>query len=227
MSKTVLVTGGATREFIDPVKFISTPSSGLTGIYFAREASAQGAKTVLVLGYCSRQYEKLLDNVDNIEIIRVKTTREMYDSVKQVLETRKVDIAVFTAAPLDYMLSGQGHTTKINSEKVDKLTIELVRAPKIIELVRDLDCVKVGFKAEWDVPESELIRRARSRLIQYMLDMVIVHDVSRGLGFETTHDSVLVVDKFGLVTRLERVHKRELARTILHRAYTLSTSRCS
>ncbi len=211
----VLVTAGATREYIDPVKFLTTPSTGLTGVYFAREAYARGASVHLVLGYVSDRAEKLLRDV-NIHVHRVKTTEEMYNVVKSLCQEHAFDIAIFTAAPLDYSLEPK-FDKKIDTDSIEELSIRLKKAPKVIDAADNVK-VKIGFKAEWNISEDLLISRSTERLQKHGLDIVVAHDVSRGLGFGTVHDSVLIIDRVGLVHRLEKVHKRELARLVLTRA---------
>ncbi len=216
---TVLITAGATREYIDPVKYISTPSSGLTGVYLAREAAARGAKVLLVHGYLSERARKLL-NHENIESFSTKRTRDMYNKVSELLDKYRVDIAIFSAAPLDYELSSS-YTTKIDSDSVDKIVLELTRAPKIIDLAYGKAKVIIGFKAEWNVDYDTLIRRAARRLVEKKLDLIVAHDVSRGLGFGTIRDSVIIMDRLGNSVSLSEVHKRELARILLTYALNL------
>ena len=214
----VLVTAGATREYVDPIKYFTTPSSGLTGVYFAREAYARGAEVHLVLGYCSEQAREVLQDTE-IRVHQVKTTEEMYLKVRELCKNYSFDIGIFSAAPLDYQLDKK-FSKKIDTDSTRELTLVLKLAPKVIEAADNVK-VKVGFKAEWDVPQDELIRKAELRMMQYDLDLVVAHDVSQGLGFGTTHDSVLLISRLGIVEKLERVHKRELARRVLSRAVSL------
>ncbi len=221
--RTILVTAGATREHIDPVKYLSTPSSGLTGVYLAREAAARGARVILVHGYLSEHAHKLLEDLNNSETYFVKNTRDMYDKVREIIDSDNIDIAVFAAAPLDYEVK-TSFSEKIDSRSADKLTLELVRSPKIIDLAIGKAKIVVAFKAEWNITEDVLVRRASRMLAEKGADIVIAHDVSKGLGFGTLRDSVLLLDKLGNALRLTRIHKRELARTILTHALCLLES---
>jgi len=209
----ILITAGSTREYIDPIKYISTPSSGLTGIYFAREASCRGAEVYLVCGYISKKCEDLIKDVYNVHIYRVKTTRDMYNTVREICRNVKIDIAIFTAAPLDYELETR-FDKKIDSDVVDSIELKLRKAPKVIEAADNVK-LKIAFKAEWNVEERDLVKRSLVRMFDLDLDMVIAHDVSKGLGFETEKDTVLLIDRNGVIRKFENIHKRELARNIL------------
>ncbi len=209
----VLVTGGPTREHIDDVKYITTPSSGLTGLLFAREAHARGASTTLVTGPVELRIPKF------IRTFNVISACEMFDVMSRLLERERFDVIVLTAAPVDYTVERK-MSGKIVSEQIERLEITLVRTPKIIDVVRrkSKSSVIIGFKAEWGVDESELIERAVKRMRESDVDIIVAHDVSRGLGFRTMHDSVLVIDRYGCIERMPLVHKRELARRIYSKA---------
>ncbi len=212
-NRKVLITAGSTREYIDPIKYITTPSSGLTGAYFAREAVSRGAEVYLVCGYMSTRARELLRDLYSIHILNVKTTRDMYNTVREICDNIKIDIAIFSAAPLDFELI-ERFESKIDTDKIDRLNISLVKAPKVIEAADNVK-VKIVFKAEWNVNHDTLVKRSMLRMYEHNIDIVVAHDVSRGLGFETIRDSVLILDRYGLIRRLENVHKRELARKVL------------
>ena len=220
---TVLITAGATREYIDPVKYITTPSSGLMGAYLAREAAARGAKVFLVHGYLSERSLKLIEDCpDNVTVYFTGRTREMYEKVCEIVSSYNIDIAVFSAAPLDYELTSHTYSnSKIDSEVLEKFTLELTRAPKVIDVVCGKARVVVGFKAEWKVTDDILVQKAASKLLEKNIDIVVAHDVSRGLGFGTLRDTVLIIDKIGNIVQLSNIHKRELARVILNHALNL------
>ncbi len=214
----VLVTAGATREYIDPVKYIATPSSGIEGAYFAREAEARGAEVYLVSGYLCDKAEDILKDLSNIHIYRVRTTREMYNTVKELSEGNTFDIAIFAAAPLDYELERR-YEDKIDTQRLEELTIKLRRAPRVISAVERAR-VKVGFKLEWNRKREDMIRRALDRMCENGIDIMIIHDAYTTRVFGSYYDTVLILDRYGITRMLENVHKRELARHVL----TLSLS---
>ncbi|MGC9117739.1 MAG: bifunctional phosphopantothenoylcysteine decarboxylase/phosphopantothenate--cysteine ligase CoaBC [Thermoproteus sp.] len=204
----VLVTAGPTHEHIDDIKYISTPSSGLTGIYFAREAAARGAEVTLVAGPGVKA-------PPNVKAVPVVSVLDMYRAVAELAPSQ--DLMVFAAAPLDFYVAERA-SGKISSD-VAEYTVRLLRAPKIAAEARRLNpkAYIVGFKAEYGVSEEELLRRARARMEEGGWDLVLAHDVS-GLGFGTLKDQYIAIYSDGRVERLGPAHKRELARAVLDRA---------
>lgn len=207
----VLVTAGPTHEHIDDIKYISTPSSGLTGIYFAREAAARGAEVVLVAGPGVRP-------PPNVKAIPATSVLDMYKAVVELAPSQ--DLMVFAAAPLDFYVAERA-SGKISSDLAEYV-VRLLRAPKIAAEARRLNprAVIIGFKAEHDVPEEELLRRAKARMEEGGWDLVLAHDVSK-LGFGTLQDQYIVIYSDGRTERLGPAHKRELARAVLDRALAL------
>ena len=204
----VLVTAGPTREHIDDVKYISTPSSGLTGMYFAREAAARGAEVALVAGPGVKA-------PPNVKAVPVVSVLDMYRAVAELAPSQ--DLMVFSAAPLDFYVAEKA-SGKISSDLAE-YSVRLLRAPKIAAEARRLNprAYIVGFKAEVGAPEEELIRRARARMEEGGWDLVLAHDVSE-MGFGTLKDRYIAIYSDGKVERLGPAHKRELARAVLDRA---------
>jgi len=209
----VLITAGPTREYIDDVKYITTPSSGLTGIYFAREASARGAEVVLVSGPINFGISP------RARVVRVTSVKEMYDAVMSLAREIQYDIVILSAAPLDFTVDKT--PGKLDSS-LDEVHIVLRRAPRISQDIRKLlpNAVIVGFKAEVGVDIGEVIKRARSRLESGGWNLAVAHDVSK-LGFGTVYDEYTLVYEDGRVETIGPAHKRELAREVLNRVLKL------
>ena len=207
----VLVTAGPTREWLDATKFISTPSSGLTGLYFALEAHLRGADVDLVLGPTP------LDVPTWISVHRISTTREMYEKALYLAERAKYDVAVLTAAPLDFY-PAESREGKLSSD-VDHVDVRLLPTPKIArDLRRVAPCTTiVGFKAEVNADPERLVESALKRLREGEWDMALAHDVARG-GFGTETDQYVLVHRDGSTEVLGPTHKRVLAREVLSRA---------
>ncbi|WP_367834476.1 bifunctional phosphopantothenoylcysteine decarboxylase/phosphopantothenate--cysteine ligase CoaBC [Vulcanisaeta sp. JCM 16159] len=156
----VLITSGPTHEYIDATKYITTPSSGLTGYYFAREASARGARVTLIEGPVS------ISDPPGVEVYKVESVLEMYDTAIKLVSKRHYDLAILTAAPLDFYVRDRV-SGKISSD-LDKVVIELIQAPKI---ARDLkkfspNTFLIAYKAEVGITEEELIARTLRRLVR-------------------------------------------------------------
>ncbi|NPB00917.1 MAG: bifunctional phosphopantothenoylcysteine decarboxylase/phosphopantothenate--cysteine ligase CoaBC [Crenarchaeota archaeon] len=209
----VLVTAGATREWLDPTKYLTTPSSGIEGAYFAREADARGAEVYLVHGYLSEKAREIIKDTTNVHTYHAESTREMYNIVKELDNSHSFDIVIFAAAPLDYEIVDK-FNEKIDTRRVGELKITLRRAPYVVSAVEKAR-VKIGFKLEWNRKIGESVDRALERMSENDLDIVIIHDACKVPVFGSLYDTVIVIDRFGICRLLENIHKRELARHIL------------
>lgn len=178
--KTVLVTAGATREKIDPVRFVSNSSSGKMGASICRALSERGAKVILVAGFTSV-------TLCADEIIEVGTTCEMYDAVMQKLP--ECDIVIKAAAPADYCV-----TESQNKIKSQTLTLQLKKNPDIAAAVGK---IKESRKLVIFCAESEnLLDNARKKLVDKNADMVVANDVTQnGAGFNVDTNIVTVITK--------------------------------
>ena len=187
LGRRILITGGATSEPIDPIRILTNRSSGRTGVELAKAAYRQAADVTLV-------HNKAL-NLIAIEEIRVQTAQEMIDVC--INELRKANengkgydalissaaISDFTAKPLDTKIPSGG-----------ELHLLLVPTPKLIEEVRKQfpELVIVGFKAETNVSDGELIERAREKQQAYNLAMVVANDLGTG-GMGTEDNDVFIL----------------------------------
>lgn len=207
--KSVLVTAGPTRSYIDSIRFLTNSSSGKMGYAFAKEAYARGANTTLILGPSN------IRPLKKIRAINVETTEEMLNAVKKCLLESKYDIIIMAAAPLDFTVKNK-YEGKIPSNS--SLTIELNPLPKIIEIARDMakDAFIIGFKAEYGLKKEELISKAKEKLLECKADLIVANDLSTPFtGFSSDTNEVYVIDKFGSIIHIPLSSKREIASKIL------------
>jgi phosphopantothenoylcysteine decarboxylase/phosphopantothenate--cysteine ligase len=179
--KKVLITSGATIEAIDPIRILTTRSSGRTGREIAYEAFRRGADVTIV-----HQNSAQLVNQ-----IRVETAAEMSDAVLAELE-KGYDIFINSAAISDFTIDK--HDEKIRSGQA--LHLELKNVPKLTDMVRAKypHLFIVCFKAETNTTPDELIDCARS----IPVDLVVANDVTvRGMG--TKDNEIYIVN-----SRVER-----------------------
>ncbi|MDP9200632.1 MAG: bifunctional phosphopantothenoylcysteine decarboxylase/phosphopantothenate--cysteine ligase CoaBC [Gemmatimonadota bacterium] len=203
----VVVTAGATREPIDPVRFISNHSSGKMGVAIARAAWRRGADVTLIAGH--------VDVPLPAEIITLKaeTVQAMSRSVAEALPT--ADVLIMAAAPADFRPVAEAR------EKIKK-----GRAAPKIELEQTEDILKstiskrkkksliVGFALE----TSDGIRNAREKLKAKDLDMVVLNDPKEpGAGFGVDTNRVTVITRDGKQEELELMSKADLAEILLDR----------
>ena len=183
----ILITGGPTIEPIDPIRILTNRSSGRTGIELAKEAYKQGAEVTLV-------HSKEL-NLMGIKELRVETAREMIDACVIELRGGKekeegYDVLISAAAISDF--TADSSETKISSG--EEFYLHLVPTGKLIdEVKREFpELVIVGFKAETNVYEEELIRKAREKMEDHNIEMVVANDVGKG-GIGTEENEVYIV----------------------------------
>ena len=203
---TVLVTAGPTREFIDPVRFISPPSSGKMGYALAEEAARRGARVILITGPTD------LPEPQGVEVVRVTTTREMLDACLRVYP--ECQVVIGAAAPSDFRPE-EPHASKIKKNEAG-LTLRLVPTEDILKtLGQDKGTrVLVGFAAETE----NLFEYALGKAKEKNLDFVCANRV--GLpdrGFQADTNQVTIVYRDGSSEELPLCLKTEVADEILDR----------
>jgi phosphopantothenoylcysteine decarboxylase/phosphopantothenate--cysteine ligase len=174
--KKVLITSGATIEAVDPIRILTTRSSGRTGREIAYEAFRRGADVTIVHNSTAQLVNQ----------IRVESAAEMSDAVLMELD-KGYDIFINTAAISDFTVDK--HDVKIKSGQA--LNLELRNVPKLTEIVRAKypHLFIVCFKAETNTTPDELIECARS----IPVDLVVANDVTvRGMG--TKDNEIYIVD---------------------------------
>lgn len=204
--KTVMVTAGATREPIDPVRFITNRSSGKMGIAIANSALKRGANVILIKGFTS------VNPDEGVEVVNVETTADMYEAVMNNLD--KADIIIKSAAPADYKV-------KMSEQKIksETLTLEFVKNPDIAQAVGKIKGSKklVVFSAETE----NLFENATKKLIKKNADMVVANDVTKqGAGFDVDTNIASFITKDG-VEELPIMTKTELADRILDKVQSI------
>lgn len=209
-----LVTAGPTREFIDPVRFLSNPSTGRMGFAVARAARAAGHEVTLVAGPVA------LRTPHGVRRIDVVSAREMLTAV----ESENFDCLVATAAVADWR-PARCASKKLKKNGMDGL-LRLVRNPDILKTValrqrrgHGRRPILVGFAAETGDPASEAARKCREK----ELDFVVANDVtSAGSGFGTDTNRVAFVFPDGRIERLPLMSKAAIARRIVRMASGLA-----
>lgn len=178
----ILITAGATREAIDPVRFISNRSSGRMGFALAQAAQRRGAQVKLVAGATTATPPK------EVELIKVSSAKEMREVVMR--EIAAATIFIGAAAVSDYRAK-QVATTKIKKSSA-AMTLELERTPDILREVagaKRSGQLIVGFAAETD----DLVANANEKMRQKSLDMIVANDVSGGKVFDAEDSRVIVL----------------------------------
>ena len=204
--KKVLVTAGPTIEKIDPIRIITNHSTGKTGVLLASELVSAGAKVTLVYG------PGITEPPKGAKIIPVQTVTDMFNEVKKQMN-KKFDIVILAAAASDYIPKNK-YSKKIKSTR-NSLTIELKKAPKIIDHIKKLqkDVFLIGFKAETDISKKELVIRAKQKLRDSKADMIIANDIGKKYFKDTRYNELLIIDSKTIVT-IGRNKKERIAKLI-------------
>jgi phosphopantothenoylcysteine decarboxylase/phosphopantothenate--cysteine ligase len=204
--KTVLVTAGPTREHLDPVRFLSNPSSGKMGYELAREAVARGAETVLVSGPTS------LVPPAGARTERVRTAAEMQEACLRTFP--KADIVIMAAAVSDFRFKDVRPRKAGKAEIGPALSVE--RTADILALLgrkKRKGQLLVGFAAE----THDIQIHARKKLAAKNADLMVANAVGEGTGFGTDDNAVRIVTPSGPVQETGLLSKRELSRIIFDR----------
>jgi phosphopantothenoylcysteine decarboxylase/phosphopantothenate--cysteine ligase len=206
--RSVVVTAGATREPIDPVRFLSNHSTGRMGIAIADAAWRRGADVTLVAGHVD------VTIPSQLKVVRAETTDEMASAVGDAL--KGADVLVMAAAPADFR-PAEAATSKIRKTNGRPSPIDLVHTPDVLRETRPLrreGAVIVGFALETGDGEAN----ARAKLLDKDLDMVVLNRADEpGAGFGSETNRVTLFDRAGRVEPLERMAKMLVAEVLLDR----------
>jgi phosphopantothenoylcysteine decarboxylase/phosphopantothenate--cysteine ligase len=182
--KKVLVTAGATREYIDPVRFISNPSSGKMGFAIAKVARAMGADVTLVTGPTHLRTPYLVRRID------VETVEQMKEVVLKEFED--ADMYISAAAVGDFK-PVKRFTEKLRKESTPAITLELERTTDILKVLstrKSPEQVLVGFSAVTGDPVGEALKKLRNK----RLNAIVGNDITRGV-FGSDSTSVVFIDR--------------------------------
>lgn len=197
-----VVTAGPTREHLDPVRFLSNPSSGKMGFAVAAAAAKRGHETVLVSGPVS------LKTPAGVRRIDVVSAREMLAAVKGEADEGSVVVAV--AAVADF------RPARCSPVKLKKRSmqgeIKLVRNPDILKSLKSAPVRRIGFAAETNDVLAEAQRKCRDK----KLDFIVANDVGEpGSGFGVSTNRVTFVYPDGSMKKLPLMSKRRVAERIV------------
>lgn len=209
--KRVLVTAGATRESIDPVRFITNHSSGKMGFALARAAMLRGAEVTVIAAHTDVEPPMF------VNIVRVRSAADMFSAVKQLMND--MDIIIKAAAVADYT---PVTTSDSKIKKSDgNMNIPLRRTVDILKYIgenrRDGQIV-CGFSMETD----NVIENSRKKLLSKNCDMICANSLRKsGAGFGTDTNIITIITRNG-EEELELMSKFDAANVILDKLKCLS-----
>lgn len=204
LGKKVLVTAGATREAIDPVRFITNHSSGKMGIALAKAAMLRGAQVTLVAAHTDAPYPMF------VKTIPVVSAEDMFQAVKE--NAAEQDIIIKAAAVADYtpVTVADGKIKKKDGD----MTIELKRTKDILKYLgenkRDGQFI-CGFSMETD----NVIENSRAKLHKKNCDMICANSLrTKGAGFGGDTNVITIITNEG-EKELEMMSKEQASHVIL------------
>jgi len=199
-----IVTTGPTKEYLDPVRFISNESSGKQGYEIALELSRLGIKTTLISGPTKITYS------NDVKIKKVVSGEEMLEEVKKKLPTH---IAVCAAAVSDFKPSLIKKNKIKKDSNINEIKIE--KNPDILSYLGKNNRYKpkllVGFAAETE----DLIKNSVKKMKEKFCDIIIANDISKkNIGFNSDLNEVTIIEKNGKTQKIQKNSKKFIASLI-------------
>ncbi len=207
--KKILISGGGTRERIDDFRFITNPSSGKTGIEFARISRNLGAETTLV---SAKNTLKIPQGIDYVEI---ESAKEMAKELKKRINNS--DILIMSAAVADFK------PVKYRKGKIKKdsfsYNLKLEKNPDILKELsknKNPNQIFVGFSAEAELDKKEALKKLKDK----NLDIIVLNSIKeKELGFGSDNNRAILIFKDGDIMDTGIISKKELANIILKKIY--------
>ena len=202
--KDFLITFGATREYIDDVRFITNSSSGKMGYAIFNELRSRGAQVKAVAGPNNL-------NIDDENVLNVLTSEQMFEKVKENIQT--ADCFISCAAVSDYtpLEKVKG---KIKKDREDLKDLKLKRTKDILKQIsrENPEKLMVGFAAEWKDHEKNALDKMKKK----DLDLLVLNDVSKKeIGFASDNNQVTIYSKKEAPIKTEILSKKEIAKIVV------------
>ena len=200
-----LVTAGPTREYIDPIRYITNESSGKQGYEIAIALNKLGIKTTLITG------PSKLISPKGVKIKKVISADDMLNEVKKTLP---VDLAVCAAAVTDFK-PAEKNKNKIKKDKLNFKSINFVKNNDILDFLsknnRNRPQIVAGFSAE----TTNVIKNSTQKMRKKNCDLIFANDISKKeIGFNSEFNKVSVIDQKGNIKTLPKNKKSFIANKI-------------
>ena len=201
-----LVTTGPTREYLDPVRYISNESSGKQGYEVAIALNRLGIKTKLITGPSNLRFS------NGLQIKKIISAKEMLNEVKKSIP---VDIAICAAAVSDFKPTVK-KKSKIKKNSLNSEYVKFEKNHDILEFIsknnRARPKIVVGFSAETE----NVILNSKKKIKEKYCDLIVANDVSKKeTGFNSDYNQVSIIDKKGIIKSIAKSKKSYIANTIV------------
>ena len=199
-----IVTTGPTREYLDPVRYISNESSGKQGYEIALALNKLGIKTTLIAGPSNLSFSK------GLKIKKITSAEEMLNEVEKPLP---VDLAVCAAAVTDFK-PAEKNKNKIKKENMN-LKLNFTKNRDILEYISKNNKCRPRIVAGFSAETENLTKNAISKMKKKQCDLMFANDVSqKGIGFNSDYNKITVIDKKGNVKTIPKNKKSFIANKI-------------
>ena len=200
-----LVTTGPTREYLDPIRYISNESSGKQGYEIALALDKLGIKTTLIAGPSTFVVPK------NIKVKKITSADEMLSEVKKALP---VDLAVCAAAVADFKPI-QKNKNKLKKDKLNFESINFIKNNDILEFISKNNKSRPQIVAGFSAETHDVLRNSIKKLKNKHCDFIFANDVSKkDIGFNSDFNKISVIDKTGKIKSIKKNKKSLIANII-------------
>ena len=200
-----VVTTGPTREYLDPVRYISNESSGKQGYEIAIALNKLGIKTTIIAGPTNLAYPK------GINVKKITSADEMLNEVKKSLP---VDLAVCVAAVTDFK-PAEKNKNKIKKENLNFKSINFIKNNDILEYISKNNKYRPRLVAGFSAETEKLTKHSINKIKKKHCDIIFANDVSqKNIGFNSDYNQVSVIDKKGNIKIIPKNKKSFIANKI-------------
>ncbi len=200
-----IVTSGPTREYIDPVRYISNESSGKQGYEIAIALNKLGITTTLITGPSN------LVSPKGLKVKKITSADEMLNEVKKSLP---VNLAVCAAAVTDFKPTGKSKN-KIKKEDFNLKSINFVKNNDILEYISKNNKHRPNLVAGFSAETENLVKNSIIKMKKKHCDLIFANDVSqKDIGFNSDYNKVSVIDKKGNIKIIPKNKKSFIANKI-------------
>ena len=202
-----LVTAGPTREYLDPVRYLSNESSGKQGFEIAKKLLEVGFDTTLVTGPTNINYP------DELNVIKVTTAQQMLNACQNLLP---VDIAVCAAAIVDF--NPEYKNEKIKKDELLEYNLKLNKNIDVLEYLSNHNKNRPGLVIGFAAETENVLENALKKLNKKRCDWIVANDVSdKSIGFNSDNNEVTIIYKNQKIEKISKVSKTEIASEIVNR----------
>lgn len=208
IAKKVIITSGATREAIDPVRYISNHSTGKMGCAIAEVFLQRGANVVFVCGKSSVKPKPQA----NLQIVEINSAEDMYNAVLR--EYASCDIAVFAAAVADYTPKIVSETKiKKNSEMLELTLTKTKDIAYEMGLLKKKNQLNIGFALETDNEQEYALKKIQKK----NFDAIVLNSLQdKGAGFASDTNKITIFDTLKNALQFDLKNKTEVAQDIVN-----------